>query len=304
MSGGSGGTTPGRTALVTGASSGIGEATVRRLLRDGWIVYAAARRVDRMRPLEEHGARVLHLDLNDPASIDAAVARIAAEAGGVDVLVNNAGYGEYGSVEEVPIEEARRQMDVLVFGPARLVQLVVPGMRAKRAGRIVNVSSIGGRISFPLGAWYHMGKFAVEALSDALRRELAPFGIRVVVVQPGAIRTEWAEVTYGRLDAASASGPYAGMAAASRRLGMEAIGAGGIAVRPEIVAETIARAVHAPRPRPRYAVPFHARFFLFLARVLGDRGIDALMRLQLRWPVLARRPFARGRGPGGGRAGD
>ncbi|GAA1752158.1 oxidoreductase [Agromyces humatus] len=176
---------------MTGASSGIGEQTALELLRRGFTVYGAARRVDRMSALVDAGGHAIAMDVTDDASVRAAVDRIDSEQGRIDVLVNNAGYGSYGALEDVPIGEARRQFEVNVFGLARITQLVLPGMRARRSGAIVNISSIGGRIYEPLGAWYHATKFAVEGLSDSLRVELEPHGIRVVVIQPGAIRTEW-----------------------------------------------------------------------------------------------------------------
>lgn len=178
-----------RTALVTGASSGIGEDTARKLQALGYVVYGAARRTDRLQALATDGIRPLTMDVTDDASMTAGVDRILEETGRIDVLVNNAGYGSHGAIEDVPIDEARRQFEVNVFGLARLTQLVSPHMRAQGSGTIINISSIGGRLTTPLGGWYHATKYAVEALSDALRMELRPFGIDVVVVEPGAIRT-------------------------------------------------------------------------------------------------------------------
>ena len=179
-----------KTAFVTGASAGIGEATARALLAAGYRVFAGARRLDRMAGLAAAGATLLKLDLTDDVSIVAAVNTIKNEAGRIDVLVNNAGYGSYGALEDVPLDEARRQFEVNVFGLARLCQLVLPTMRAQKSGKIVNVTSIGGKIWEPLGAWYHATKFAVEGMSDCLRMELAPFGVDVIVIEPGAIKTE------------------------------------------------------------------------------------------------------------------
>src|SRR6185312_3578889 len=176
----------GRTAFVTGASAGIGEATVRALLAAGYRVFAGARRLDRMADLAAVGATLIKLDLTDDASIVAAIEAIKSEAGRIDVLVNNAGYGSYGALEDVPLAEGRRQFEVNVFGLARLCQLALPMMRAQKSGKIVNVTSIGGKIWEPLGAWYHATKFAVEGLSDCLRVEVAPFGVDVIVVEPGA----------------------------------------------------------------------------------------------------------------------
>ena len=184
-----------RVALVTGGSSGIGEATARRLKAAGFEVYAVARRVEMMQPLTEAGVHVFGMDLTDDASMVAGIDRIIAEQGRLDVLVNNAGYGSYGAVEDVPIDEARRQFEVNVFGLARLTQLALPHMRRdgsdplERRARIVNISSIGGKFYEPLGAWYHATKFAVEGFSDSLRMELAPHGVRVNSLHPGRIST-------------------------------------------------------------------------------------------------------------------
>ena len=188
-------------ALVTGASSGIGEDTAHKLRALGYIVYGAARRTDRLQALAADGIRPLAMDVTDDASMSAGVNRILEETGRIDVLVNNAGYGSYGAIEDVPIDEARRQFEVNVFGLGRLTQLVTPHMRAQGSGTIINISSMGGKLTTPLGGWYHATKYAVEALSDALRMELRPFGIDVVVVEPGGIRTEWSSIAADHLEA-------------------------------------------------------------------------------------------------------
>jgi NAD(P)-dependent dehydrogenase (short-subunit alcohol dehydrogenase family) len=180
-----------KVALVTGASSGIGEATALRLKALGYTVYAAARRVDRMRPLADAGVQVLAMDVTDDASMQAGIEEMVRRSGRIDVLVNNAGYGSYGAVEDVPLAEGRAQFDVNVFGAVRLIQLAVPHMRSQRSGTIINITSMGGKIHTPLGAWYHGTKFALEAISDCLRLELRPFGIDVVIIEPGGIKTEW-----------------------------------------------------------------------------------------------------------------
>src|SRR4051812_21547014 len=195
-------------ALVTGASSGIGAATAHRLRELGYDVFATARRTDRLATLAAGGIGTVAADLTDDDAVVALVDEVIGAAGRIDVLVNNAGYGSYGSVEDVPLAEARRQFEVNVFALARLTQLVLPHMRQRRSGRIVNISSMGGRFHEPLGGWYHATKFAVEALSDSLRVDVAPFGIRVVVVQPGAIRTEWSAIAAESVLATSGSGPY------------------------------------------------------------------------------------------------
>jgi NAD(P)-dependent dehydrogenase (short-subunit alcohol dehydrogenase family) len=201
-----------KTALVTGASSGIGEATALQLSELGYTVYAAARRVERMSDLADRGIRTRSVDVTDDPSMMALVQTIIADTGRIDVLVNNAGYGLYGALEDTPIEEARRQFEVNVFGLARLTQLVLPHMRAQRDGYIVNISSMGGKIWEPLGSWYHASKFAVEGLSDSLRVEVAEFGIKVVIIQPGSIRSEWSGIAADNLEATSANTPYAAQA--------------------------------------------------------------------------------------------
>jgi|GEM_PF-302628 len=198
-----------KVALVTGASSGIGESTARRLTSLGYTVYGAARRTDRLKELSADGVRALAMDVTDDGSMAAGVQRIIGETGRIDVLVNNAGYGSYGAIEDVDIEEGRRQFEVNVFGAMRLAQLVLPYMRAQRSGTIVNITSMGGKLHTPLGGWYHGTKFALEALSDCLRMEVAPFGIDVVVIEPGGIATEWGGIAADHLDKTGGSGAYA-----------------------------------------------------------------------------------------------
>ena len=267
-----------RVAIVTGASSGIGAATARRLQAKGYTVYAAARRIELMAPLAEGGIRPARVDVTDDASLTAFVSQVIDETGRVDVLVNNAGYGALGALEDVPMAEARRQFDVNLFGLARLTQLVLPYMRQNRSGRIINVSSIGGKIHTPLGGWYHATKFAVEGLSDALRLEVAPFGVHVVVIEPGAIDTEWHGVAAENLLATSGQGVYAGQAAAV----VKVLSAGGLASSPDVIAKAIVRAAAARRPRTRYAVGLGAKPVILARRVLPDRVFDLLVRLTFR----------------------
>ncbi len=271
-----------KTALVTGASSGIGEAITRRLLADGYRVFAGARRVDRMADLERAGAALLSLDVTDDGSMVAAVERVMAEAGCLDVLVNNAGYGSYGSLEEVPLAEGRRQFEVNVFGLARMTQLVLPLMRAQKSGAIVNISSMGGKIYEPFGCWYHATKFAVEGMSDSLRLELTGTGIRIIIVEPGAIRSEWATIAHDNLLTHSGEGPYGPGAQAHARI-LGAADASPLVSPPEVVAQTVAKALAARRPRARYAAGGGARPILFLRKILSDRAFDALLRLMFRF---------------------
>jgi NAD(P)-dependent dehydrogenase (short-subunit alcohol dehydrogenase family) len=268
-------------ALVTGASSGIGRATALRLAALGFTVHAAARRVERMSDLADHGIHVESLDVTDDGSMVTVVDKIVSEHGRIDILVNNAGYGSYGAVEDVPIAEARRQFDVNVFGLARLTQLVLPHMRAQRDGYIVNISSMGGKIWEPLGGWYHAAKFAVEGLSDCLRAEVAEFGIKVVVVEPGSITSEWATISADNLEAISADTPYRSQAKLIAR-GLRKSDTSFLASKPEVVAEAIGKAVQRTKPRTRYPVGGGARTFLFAHRVLTDRGFDRFIRLAYR----------------------
>jgi len=270
-------TTGTRVALVTGASSGIGEATARQLAAAGFTVYAAARRVERMQTLAEIGIHPLAMDVTDEASLQAGIETILREQVRIDVLVNNAGYGSYGALEDVPMEEARAQMDVNVFGAARLTQLVLPQMRAQRSGTIVNVTSMGGKITTPLGAWYHATKFALEALSDCLRMEVAPFGINVVVIEPGGIRTEWSGIAADKVRAVSSSGPYApqGNAVASS---LTSETTHRRSSPPQLIGKTITKAVTARRPRTRYAVGYGAKPIILLHNLLPDRAFDAFIR--------------------------
>jgi len=265
-----------KTAFVTGASAGIGEATARALLAAGCRVFAGARRLDRMAALAAAGATLLKLDLTDDASIVAAVNTIKSAAGRIDLLVNNAGYGSYGALEDVPLDEGRRQFEVNVFGLARLCQLVLPMMRAQKSGKIVNVTSIGGKIWEPLGAWYHATKFAVEGLSDCLRVEVAPFGVDVIVIEPGAIRTEWAGIAREGLLQMSGGSAYAELARNHARM-LATADTSSLASPPEVVARTIVRAVTARRPKTRYATGGGARTILFLRKILPDRMFDRLI---------------------------
>ena len=267
-----------KTALVTGASSGIGEETVKGLLAAGYTVFAGARRVDRMQSLANAGAQLLELDVTDDASMATAVKTILEESGRIDVLVNNAGYGSYGALEDVPPEEARRQFDVNIFGLARLIQLVLPTMRTQRSGRIINISSIGGKFGEPFGSWYHATKFAVEGLSDSLRMELHSFGIDVIIIQPGAIHTEWASIARDGLMKFSGNGAYREGANAHFRL-MSWGDQGSMPSHPSVVAKTIVRAAQARKPKTRYATGGMARTMLFMRRILSDRSFDATMRM-------------------------
>jgi NAD(P)-dependent dehydrogenase (short-subunit alcohol dehydrogenase family) len=266
-----------KVALVTGGSSGIGEAAALKLAERGYTTYAAARRVQRMEHLTQSGIRTLAMDVTDEESMESGVKRILAEEGRIDVLVNGVGYGSYGALEDVPLSEARRQFEVNLFGAARLTQLVLPHMRAQRSGTIINITSMGGKIYTPLGGWYHATKFALEALSDCLRLEVEPFRIDVVVIEPGGIRTEWPGIAAGQLRQASSGGAYARQAdAVAASLSSEATARR--SSPPSVIADTIGKAVTASRPRTRYAAGYGAKAMIVLHGVLPDRGFDAFIR--------------------------
>ncbi len=259
-------------ALVTGASSGIGAAAVTRLAEAGFTVYGAARRTERIAA----PAVPVALDLADDESIEATVRTVLEREGRIDVLVNNAGYGSYGAIEDVPLAEARRQFEVNLFGLARLAQLVLPIMRAQGSGRIVNVSSMGGKFAAPFGGWYHATKFAVEGLSDSLRQEVAPFGIDVVVIEPGAIDTEWGGIAMETGVAASGDGVYGERVRRMAAFLGDASNASR-ASKPDVVGKVIATAATVRRPRTRYAVGTGAKPALAMRRLLGDRAMDRLL---------------------------
>jgi NAD(P)-dependent dehydrogenase (short-subunit alcohol dehydrogenase family) len=258
-----------KAVLITGCSSGIGWATAKRLSEVGWRVYATARNVEKTTPLEESGCRLLPLDVTDEDSMRRAVEEVEREEGAVGVLVNNAGYSQSGAVEAVPIEKVRAQFETNVFGLARMCQLVLPGMRRQGYGRIVNVSSMGGKLTFPGAGYYHASKHAVEAISDALRFEMEGFGIKVSVIEPGLIRTGFANAAVGSMDGPE-SGPYAGFDEAVAKATTENYEQGPfsrLAGEPEAVA-----------PRSRYAVTPSAHLFLRLRRPLPDGAWDAVLK--------------------------
>ena len=265
--------------LVTGASSGIGEAAVLRLLRRGCIVYAAARRVERMTALGEAGAHLLRMDVTEEDSMRQGVDTIMREQGRLDVLVNNAGYGSYGAVECVPLDEARRQMEVNVFGLARLSQLFIPIMRQQGSGRIINVSSIAGHFNEPRGGWYHATKHAVLALSDSMRMELKPFGIDVVLIEPGLIASEWADIAMQHLEKISAGTPYEPSAA--RQAQFFRRGYSHFATPADRVARSIERASLSRCPRVRYRDGFGSTMFPLLHAIMPTRIFDAAVKIMM-----------------------
>jgi NAD(P)-dependent dehydrogenase (short-subunit alcohol dehydrogenase family) len=277
-----------RAVLITGCSSGIGRASALRLLQAGWNVYATARRPESIADLEDAGAHTLALDVTDEASMRAAVEAVEAAAGAVGVLVNNAGYSQSGAVETVPMDAVRRQFETNVFGAVRLTQLVLPGMRAQRWGKVVNVSSMGGRMTLPGGGYYHATKYALEAISDALRFEVRNFGIDVILLEPGLIVTDFghaATASLAGLDDGD-QGPYADFNAALGAL-MEGAYDGPMSRLggpPERVAEALERAITRGRAPTRVTITPSAKLMIGTRRLLSDRAWDAAMRRQFPQP--------------------
>jgi NAD(P)-dependent dehydrogenase (short-subunit alcohol dehydrogenase family) len=279
---------PSKAVLVTGCSSGIGEATAARLARSGWTVYATARRRETLAGLEAHGCRTLTLDVTDEDSMHAAVKAVEDAEGAVGVLINNAGYSQSGAIESVPMESVRRQFDTNVFGLVRMCQLVLPGMRGQRWGKIVNLSSGGGKFTFPGGGFYHATKHAVESLSDALRFEVRGFGVDVIIVEPGLIRTEFSgTVESGIAENTAGEGPYGAFNAQVATSTREVYERGPLAKLggpPETVAKAIEKAISVRRPRTRYLVTPSVRVMMAPHMLLPDRAWDAFMRTQFSQP--------------------
>ncbi len=288
--------------LITGCSSGIGRAAAISLNSAGFPVYATARNTEALADLAGRGIHTLALDVTDETSMTRAVAAVEDAEGWTGVLINNAGYGLYGPVEQQPMTEIRRQFETNVFGPVRLIQLVLPGMRARGRGRVLNVSSMGGRATLPGGAFYHASKYAIEAISDALRMEVAEFGIDVVLIEPGPVNTPWNDVATASLstaapgagdagpgpagDGSDRDDPYAAFKAAVAasfvtahngplaRLGSSA----------DDIAAVITHAVTARRPRTRYLINPVAKSVVTLNRLLPGRAYDAVVRRQYKLP--------------------
>jgi NAD(P)-dependent dehydrogenase (short-subunit alcohol dehydrogenase family) len=270
-----------RIVLITGASSGIGRAAALELLRAGHTVYGAARHLEGMDAIGAAGGHVLSMDVTNDADLERVVQTILDQRGGIDVLVNNAGFGLYGAAEDVPLDRARYQLEVNLLGPARLTQLVLPHMRRQRSGTIVNLSSMGGEITFPLGAWYHASKHALEAYSDALRQEVRRFGIQVVLIRPSFIRTEFGGVTSRMVREISGNGAYRELAEGLARSTEAMYGEHSRASDPSVVASAIRKAVEIARPRPRYTVGYLAKPLLALDRLLPARAFDRIATSQI-----------------------
>lgn len=267
-----------KVALITGASSGMGKDFSLRLLDEGYIVYGVARRIERMSDIEGAGGHIIKLDITDDSSIVATVDQIIKEQGRIDVLINNAGYGSYGAIEDVPIEEAKRQFEVNIFGLARLTQLVLPHMRKNNFGKIINISSIGGKLHGPLGGWYHATKFALEGLSDCLRFETKQFGIDVIVIEPGGVESEWGDIALNAAMERSGSTAYSETAKGFKKI-METFKK---QAPPKVITDLVMKALRAKTPKTRYSAGTAAKPMLFMRKILSDRMFDNLFYLMMK----------------------
>lgn len=269
-----------KVILITGASSGMGKETARTLILNGHTVYAVARRIDQMQDLEQLGGHALQMDVTQENDIQKVVDTIIQKENKIDVLWNNAGYGLYGSVEDVPVEEARKQFEVNLFGLAALTQKVVPYMRAANSGTIINTSSMGGKMYTPMGAWYHASKHAVEGFSDCLRLELKPFNINVVILEPGIIVTEFGEVMLQNISKYSSKGAYATMTnkliAATKKMYDRGQGS-----KPAVIANTILKIIQTQKPKTRYRIGLWAKPMVWMRVYLGDRLFDKIVMSQV-----------------------
>lgn len=268
-----------KTVLVTGASAGIGKQTAIYLAQNGYMVYGAARRMENMQDLKPFGIKPITLDITKEESVEACVDQILQEVGSIDILVNNAGFGLEGAIEDVPLKDARYQLEVNVFGAMHLTQLVLPRMREKKYGKIVNISSVGGKVALPLGGWYHASKFALEALSDSLRNEVREFGIDVIVVEPGATRSEWGTIATDSLLAVSGHTAYQGLATKAHTLFTQL---SNNIQEPIEIAKLIRTGIEAAKPKTRYvAKELNSRLLLCLRALVSDRLLDQLIMRQL-----------------------
>ncbi|MCG8307047.1 MAG: oxidoreductase [Cytophagales bacterium] len=269
-----------KVILITGASAGIGKATALRLINEGHIVYGAARRIEKMHDLADVGGYRIKLDITEEDDIESAVKQIIDEQGRIDVLVNNAGYSVYGAIEDVSIEDARRQFDVNLFGLGSLTQKILPFMRKQRSGHIINITSIGGKIYIALGGWYHASKHALEGWSDCLRLETKQFGIKVSIVEPGAIETEFSDVMNQPMVDRSRGGAYEHLSNAIIEANKGAYD-GSPSTSPDVIAKTISNAIKSKSPKTRYAAGKMAKPILFMRRWLSDKMFDKMIMMQV-----------------------
>ncbi len=268
-----------KVIVITGASSGMGKDFALALLKEGHTVYGLARRREKMEDIVEAGGMAIAMDITEESQVANAVTQILGEQAKIDVLINNAGYAVYGTVEEVPIEVARRQFEVNLFGLASITQKIIPGMRENRSGTIINISSMGGKMYTPMGAWYHATKHALEGWSDCLRVELIPFNVNVVIIEPGGIQTEFSNVFQEQLQGDKENGPYA---SALQKIiaSIKDMSEKGQLSPPSVITNLILKAVHSKKPKTRYVAGAFAKPLMFMRKYLGDRTFDKILMKQ------------------------
>ncbi len=271
-----------KVILITGASSGMGKITAKDLIAKGYIVYCAARKVEHMHDLATQGGHIIKMDVTNEADLQKGVDTIIKEQQRIDVLWNNAGYGLYGPVEELPIEKAHHQFDVNLFSLARLTQMVLPHMRTQQSGLIINTSSMGGKMYTPLGAWYHASKHAVEGFSDCLRLELKEHGINVVILEPGLIDTGFNKEVEHNFPMDSRHGPYKKIVNAMIKAPSSKAMKGS---SPQVISDTIQTIIEAPHPKTRYMVGKMAKLSIYMRTLLGDRLFDHMIMQQFNVPM-------------------
>jgi short-subunit dehydrogenase len=263
-----------KTVLITGASAGMGKETARLLVSKGYTVYGAARRMDKMKDLELLGVKTISMDITNEASVTSGVNEIISIEGRIDILINNAGFGAYGAIEDVSMEDAKYQLNVNLFGAARLIQLVLPSMRKNNWGKIINISSIGGKLAAPYGGWYHASKFALEALSDALRNEVKQFGIDVIVIEPGGVKSEWGEIALENMEKNSANSAYS---KSVKKVAAFAKKANVKNVEPSVIAGLILEGIETKNPKFRYIGGYMATQAIWARRLLSDKLFDKVL---------------------------
>ena len=271
----------GKVILITGASSGIGKDTALNLIKEGHIVYGAARRISKMKDIVEAGGHSIKMDILNNEDVDKVVDRVISEHKRIDVLVNNAGYGLWGAVETISIDEAKRQFDVNIFGLAYLTKKVIPLMRNQKSGKIINMSSMGGKVYTPFGAWYHATKYALEGWSDCLRIELKSFGINVILIEPGVIKTEFQDVMMDSTVERSIGTPYEKKLKALEKATQEMY-ARGIGSPPSVITKLIIKAINSPNPKRRYVGGLFAKPMLFIKKWFGDKMYEKAIMSQIK----------------------
>lgn len=270
-----------KVILITGASSGIGKDTALSLIKEGHVVYGVARRLEMMKDIVQAGGHAIKMDILKERNIDDVVNQIIKEQSRVDVLINNAGYGLWGAVETISIDEAKRQFDVNIFGLAYLTKKIIPIMRKQKSGKIINMSSMGGKVYTPFGAWYHATKYALEGWSDCLRIELKSFGIDVILIEPGVIKTEFQDVMMDSTVERSIGTPYEKKLKALEKATQEMY-ARGIGSPASTITKLIIKAINSHNPKRRYVGGLFAKPMLFIKKWFGDKMYEKAIMSQIK----------------------